>query len=100
MHMQMILTRLKLEVITLLVSFTCELGKVTTRYDFQWVGQIVWTETNFNIVNFSCKLGLAIGSSAIGAGEDNEVKLMTKHRNNNPVIRSPTQYPGLPLLPL
>ena len=62
MYMQMILIWLKLEVITLFVSFTCELGKVTTRYDFQWVGQIVWTEPNFIIVNFLCKLGLAIGS--------------------------------------
>ena len=41
MYMQMILIWLKLEVITLFVSFTCELEKVTTRYDFQWVGQIV-----------------------------------------------------------
>ena len=35
--------------------------------------------------------------SAIGAGGDNEVKLMTKHRHNNPVIQHDT--PGLPFPP-
>ena len=35
----------------------------------------------------------ASDSSAIGTGRDNEVKLITKHRNNSPVSRSPTRYP-------
>ena len=52
----------ELDLISLLVNFSCELGKIMTRYDFLWAEWFwamfgpTWTWPNFPMVNFSCEL--------------------------------------------
>ena len=62
--------RLELDLISLLVNFSCELGQIMTRYDFIWPRLVnlnnVQTDSQFDpisiLVNFSCELGQIGGS--------------------------------------
>ena len=44
--------RLELDLISLLVNFSCELGPRMTRYDFLWARRVILSN-----VHFSCELG-------------------------------------------
>ena len=52
--------RLELDLFSLLVNLSCELGPIMTRYDFLWVRWVilsnVWTDLNLK----SCELGQAM----------------------------------------
>ena len=61
------LNRLELDLISLLVNFSCELGPIMTRYDFLWARWVILsnvrTDSQLNLillVNFSCELGQII----------------------------------------
>ena len=55
---------LQLDLISLVVNFTCELGQIMIRYDFLWAGWVILNNirtdfnlTLFHLVKFSCELG-------------------------------------------
>ena len=59
--------QLELDLISLLVNFSCELGQIMTRYDFLLPRRVivsnVLTDSQLNLillVNFSCELGQII----------------------------------------
>ena len=56
--------RLELDLISLLVNFSCELGQIMTRYDFLWAmsdseqcSNRLELDLISLLVNFSCELG-------------------------------------------
>ena len=55
--------RLELDLISLLVNFSCELGQIMTRYDFLLARRVILsnvrTDSNLTylLINFSCELG-------------------------------------------
>ena len=56
--------QLKLDLISLLVNFSCELGKIMTRYDFLWARRVILSNVRTDsqldlisiLVNLSCEL--------------------------------------------
>ena len=50
--------RLELDLISLFVNFSCELGQIMTRYDFLWAIRVILELYLISLlVNFACELG-------------------------------------------